>query len=297
MCGITKLYITANGFHHLTGARLFTNASSWGRYSLHSILSWINRIIWIHKDAIWIVEFMIQFLLPDGGMFRGPAVCHLDDICIFIANVNEMLGQIEMVFKRLKDFNFEIKPKKCHFFKCSLVFLGYDLSADNISTNPEKVEKLQHWPVPSNQKELHSFLGLAFYYKHLIPMFAVISKCLCEMVGPTHIKTGNQGRDNQNSDFKWIDEHQKVFNLLKAWLTNRVVLGYPDFSHHFDLETDASLQGLEAVLSQMEKYTQSKVIAYVSWSLCSNKKKMRNYSLAKLELLALKWAMMEKLQE
>ena len=29
---------------------------------------------------------------------------YLDDICIFTANVNEMLDQIEMVFKRLKRF-------------------------------------------------------------------------------------------------------------------------------------------------------------------------------------------------
>ena len=40
---------------------------------------------------------------------------YLDDICIFTANVDEMLDQIEMVFGRLKDFNLKIKPKKCLF--------------------------------------------------------------------------------------------------------------------------------------------------------------------------------------
>ena len=67
---------------------------------------------------------------------------HLDDRCIFTANVNEMLDQIEMVFKRLKDFNLKIKPNKCHFFQQRIVFLGYVLSVDDISTNPEKVEKV-----------------------------------------------------------------------------------------------------------------------------------------------------------
>ena len=84
---------------------------------------------------------------------------YLDDICIFAANVYEMLDQIEMVFKRLKDFKLKIKPKKCHFFQCSVVFLGYVLSVDSISANTEKVEKVQNWPVPSNQNELHSFLA------------------------------------------------------------------------------------------------------------------------------------------
>ena len=41
---------------------------------------------------------------------------YLDDICIFTANVGEMVDQIEMVFGRLKDFNLKIKPKKYHFF-------------------------------------------------------------------------------------------------------------------------------------------------------------------------------------
>ena len=57
---------------------------------------------------------------------------HLYDICIFVANVNEMLDPIEMVFERLKGFNIKIKPKKCHFFQLSVVFLGYFLSVCGI---------------------------------------------------------------------------------------------------------------------------------------------------------------------
>ena len=93
-----------------------------------------------------------------------------------------------MVFKRLKDFNLKIKPEKCHFFQCSIVFLGYVLFVDGISANPEKVEKVQNWLVPSNQEELHLFLGLASYYRWFIPKFAAISKCLHKLVGPTHTK-------------------------------------------------------------------------------------------------------------
>ena len=119
---------------------------------------------------------------------------YLDDICISTANVNEMLDQIEKVFGRLKDFNLKIKPKKCQFFQCSVVFLGYVLSADDISANPEIVEKVQNWQVPSNQKELHSFLGLASYYRHFILKFAAISKYLHELVGPIYIKEAEKPR-------------------------------------------------------------------------------------------------------
>ena len=89
---------------------------------------------------------------------------YLDDICIFALSIEEMLDWIELVFNRLKEFHLKIKPKKCHFFDTSVLFLGHVLSSKGISANPKKVEKMQNWPIPTNAKEVHSFLGLASYY-------------------------------------------------------------------------------------------------------------------------------------
>ena len=86
---------------------------------------------------------------------------YLDDICVFVASIDEMLDQIELVFSRLKEFNLIVKPKKCHFFQHSIVFLGYVLSADVISANSQKVDAVKNWEVPTSAKELHSILGLA----------------------------------------------------------------------------------------------------------------------------------------
>ena len=87
-----------------------------------------------------------------------------------------MLDCIELVFKWLEEFNLKIKPKKCHFFQCGAVFLGHVLSAEGISANPEKVEKVKSWLVPTNPKELQSFLELASYYHWFIPKFTTIAK-------------------------------------------------------------------------------------------------------------------------
>ena len=73
---------------------------------------------------------------------------------------------------------------------------------------------------------------------------------------------------NQNRQaFQWTGKHQEAFDLLKPCLTSAPVLGYPDFSHPFELEMDTSLQGLGAVLSQRDKTGTSHVIAFASRSL------------------------------
>ena len=100
-------------------------------------------------------------------------------ICIFSETIDQMLDRIALAFERLKSFNLKIKPKKSFFFPKSVTFLGHILSAKGISPNPEKVDKIRTWPTPSNPKEVHSFIGLASYYRRFIPNFA-------KLAGPLH---------------------------------------------------------------------------------------------------------------
>ena len=156
--------------------------------------------------------------------------------------------------------------------------------------------------MPTNPKELQSFLGLASYYHHFILSFAAITKCLHQLVGPAHhqkIKKNKKYEEpNQNRQaFNWTGEHQEAFHLLTACLTSAPVLGYPDFSQPFQLEMDALLQGLGAILSQRDGTGTSHVITFASRSLWPSKQLMQNNSSAKLELLALKWVVTEKLMD
>ena len=185
------------------------------------------------------------------------------------------------------------------------MFLGHILPSEGISANPKKVKKVWDWPVLTNAKEVHSFLGFASYYQWLIPKFAQIAQCLHELVGPTSTKTKKirgkkkgklaaSGTPTEPKEFKWMPEHQEAFDALKEALVTAPPLGYPDFNREFMLETNASLQGLGAVLSQQDETGRLHVIAYASQSLCPSERSMCNYSSAKLELLALEGAVVEK---
>ena len=72
------------------------------------------------------------------------------------------------------------------------------------------------------------------------------------------------------------------------------VLAFADYTKDFLLETDASKEGLGAVLSQKQEDGWFHPVAYGSWVLTAHEK---NYHPKKLEFLALKWAVMEHFKE
>ena len=52
------------------------------------------------------------------------------------------------------------------------------MSSQGIETDPEKTRAVDEWPTPENLVELHSFLGLASYYRWFIADLSVIAEHL-----------------------------------------------------------------------------------------------------------------------
>ena len=158
---------------------------------------------------------------------------YLDDICIFSTTIDQMIDRIELVFKRLMDFNLKIKPEKSFFFQSSVIFLGHVLSAKGITPNPEKVTKVKDWPTPKTAKEVHSFIGLASYYRRFIDNFAKKAAPLHALIGPIATKKKTRGGCQTNTTqlppFEWKEEHEQAFQSLKDALVTAPVLGYPDY--------------------------------------------------------------------
>ena len=70
-----------------------------------------------------------------------------------------------------KSLILELKPKKCHFFQCSVIFLGHVLSAEGISANPKKVEKVTNWPSANQPKGITIIFGVGLI---LLPFYTKI---------------------------------------------------------------------------------------------------------------------------
>ena len=87
----------------------------------------------------------------------------------------------------------------------------------------------------------------------------------------------------KNSKFRWTEECEKTFQLLKEKLTTAPVLVLPTEGVEFEVYSDASKNGLGCVLMQ-----DGKVIAYVSRQLRVHEK---NYPTHDLELAAVVFAL------
>ena len=118
----------------------------------------------------------------EGHILRGLeyrlALIYIDDIIIFSKSVDERLTHLEEVFRRLREANVKLNPKKCSFVKQQIEYLGHVVTPEGIFPDPGKVEVVMKFPTPASLKELKSFLGLANYYRQFIKGFSEIASPL-----------------------------------------------------------------------------------------------------------------------
>ena len=154
-----------------------------------------------------------------------------------------------------------------------------------------KLKKIRNWPTPKNAEEVRQFTSFAGYYRRFVKDFFKIAKPLTELHPNTTVKNGKKVKSSK--PFVWQTDQQNAFDQLKEALMSHPVLGYPNYNTPFELHTDASAKGLGAVLYQRQN-DKLRVISYASRGLKGSEK---NYPAAKLEFLALKWAVTEKLHD
>jgi hypothetical protein len=153
----------------------------------------------------------------------------------------------------------KIKLFKCLFAQPQVSYLGHIITRQGVATDSTKISAISAWPKPQNVKELHSFLGLARYYRKFVKHFGIIYQPLTNLL-------------KKNTLFIWTQDHDTTFQTLKQALVAAPVLALSNFAKTFVIETDASGQGIGAMLMQ-----EGHPLAFLSKALDPKSKGLSTY--------------------
>ncbi|XP_011000836.1 PREDICTED: uncharacterized protein LOC105108282 [Populus euphratica] len=166
------------------------------------------------------------------------------------ADLQRLLTEFDHLFKEPS----RLPPLRSHDHHISLL----PNQPPGVAVDPNKINSVQQWPVPTSAKGVRGFLGFAGYYRKFVRDFGSIAASLTQLL----TKDG----------FWWTTESQEAFVKLKTTLVTPLVLRLPDFQKPFVVECDASGTGLGAILSQNDQ-----PIAFFSEALKGSARALSTY--------------------
>lgn len=240
-----------------------------------------------------------------GDMNFLEVLVYLDDVIVFGRTLEEHEERLLKVLDRLEEEGLKLSLDKCQFGRTSVTYVGHVVSQDGVATDPSKIEAVATWPRPQTVTALRSYLGFCGYYRRFVKDYSKLCRPLNGLLKGYPPSSRSKGSNTVNSPDKtyfkpsepfgsrWNEQCEQAFQELKTRLTKAPVLLFADPQKPYVLHVDASLDGLGGVLYQ-EHGDGLRPVAFISRSLSPSE---RNYPAHKLEFLALKWAVVDKLHD
>ena len=138
---------------------------------------------------------------------------------------------------RLQEYGAQIRKEKCSFMQESVVYLGFRVSSQCLSSTQGKTEAIAKAPVPGDVQQLRSFLGLLNYYGCSIPNLSTLLQRLNALL-------------KEKSKWEWRPSMMWLSKPQRSLMSSEVLAHY-DVSMLIRLACDASPYGLGAVNSHL----------------------------------------------
>ncbi|KAI2653487.1 Transposon Tf2-9 polyprotein [Labeo rohita] len=285
------LPLTNTALDALSGARFFTKLDLRSAYNL----------VRIREGDEWKTAFITptghyETLVMPFGLCNSPSVfqqfindvlrdmlgrwcyAYLDDILVYSKTLEEHTQHVRAVLRRLLAHQLYCKLEKCAFHQHTTTFLGFVVSSQGVAMDPQKLEAVCSWPLPTSLKQLQRFLGFANFYRRFIQGFSATAAPLTALTKPSR------------GEFQLTPEATQAFKKLCHLFTTAPVLIHPNPAKSFVVEVDASDVGVGAVLSQCGPDEKLHPCSFFSRKFNPTQQR---YGVGDRELLAIKWALEE----
>ena len=222
-----------------------------------------------------------------GELNLTYALVYLDDMIVYSNTEEDHLRRLQAMFERFHEHGLKLKPSKCSFLHRQITFLGHEISADGMKPGTLNLKRIAEMASLAKYTEVRRFLGMTGFFRRFIKNYARITKPLNDILEGEASKMKSEA-------ITLPLEALEAFEQLKMCCMMAPIFAFANFEKEFQLETDASSEGLGAMLSQKQPDGKWHPVTFRSHELKGGEAK---YHSSKLEFLALKWAIMEQFRE
>jgi hypothetical protein len=139
------------------------------------------------------------------GLIGPECWAFIDDIVIFPRSIEEHAQRLENLLQRFEAANLRLHPGKCVIAQPNVQYLGYGLSEEEITASPDKIKAVNQYPISKGVKDVRAFIGLAYFYRRLVPDFSEMAKPLTTLT-------------RKDQQFMWGPTQKEAFETLKQKL-------------------------------------------------------------------------------
>jgi len=205
----------------------------------------------------------------------GNVVVYMDDILIANDTLEAHFSTLKTIFTILVENKLELRLEKCLFLVTEIEYLGYIVTREGIRPTDSGVAAVRNFPEPKTIKEVHSFVGLASYFRKFIEKFAIIVKPLYLLL-------------KKGVTFNFGETERNAFQTLKLRLTEAPTLIIYNPKRYTELHCDASTHGFGAILLQQLPNQKMHPVFYFSKRTTEPESKYHSFE---LETLAIVYAL------
>ena len=212
-----------------------------------------------------------------AGLVDVFVVVYLDDILVYSNSEEEHWNHVRQVLERLRQHRLYVNLSKCAFDVEQLEFLGFIVSINGVSMDPDRVKTITEWPHPKSYRDVQVFLGFANFYRRFIEKYSTIAAPLTDL-----LKGSKEGR--KSGPLEWKPEADEAFNRLRNAFTTAPLLAHFQPEQKIRVETDASGYGIAGIMSQPNANGVYHPVAFWSRKMQAAE---QNYETHDAELLAI----------